>query len=168
MTTSTTTTLPPKTLSIKQVETVVVTRTKTQSEQDGSDSKSTLNTIDSHALSLGPLAPGETSETKIIYLNVPSAVAINHIKIALIDTGGITFGSEIFGVEIESYLDYNIVPSTYFGGINGDDSSTNANNINVANNGSKKSQYVYLNVSLPENQTMGGGVVRFRWYFDYT
>jgi len=156
-----------KILSLQQVETVVVSKTISKPEQDASDSNSTINTIDSKSLSLGPLAPGQISDTKIIYLRVSSAIAINNIKIALIDTGGITFGSEIFGVEIQSYLDYNIVPTTYFVGENRDNSSLNGNNVSILNSGANKSQYVYLNVHLPENQVLGAGTVRFKWFFDY-
>ena len=58
MTTTTTTTLPPRHSVLKKVETVEILPSITKTEQDGSDSKSTLNTIDSMSLDLGPIAAG--------------------------------------------------------------------------------------------------------------
>ena len=166
-TTTTTTTAPKIYKVLTKVETVEVRNGISYTEQDGSDNESTINTIFSDSLELGPIAPGETCATKIIYLRVPSATSIQNIKLSLIGTGGITFVSSIFGVETQNYLDYNLIPSSYFQGVNSDKSSTSIYNISIPNNGLLQSQYVYLNVSLPMDQTFEAGTIRLKWFFDY-
>lgn len=163
----------PRPEALRKVETALASSSspsspsKTETGNDGSNSKGTINTINSQAISFGPLAPGETSETKIIFLRVPYAKTIDNIKIALIDTEGITFANTIFGIEIRNYLDYNLIPSSYFQGVNSDNLSSNAFNVAVDNNSPTTSQYVYLNVVVPESQTLTSGTIRYRWYFDY-
>ena len=152
---------------LKKVETVVVTKNSVITKQDGSDSKASLNTINSDVLELGTIAPGETSQTKIMFLRVPSGLGINNIKIGLIDSGGINFSNTTFGVETRSYLDYNIIPNTYFEGINTDKTANSPYNISIANNGALASQYVYLNVIVPNNHIFAGGTIRFKWFFSY-
>lgn len=166
-TTTTTTTLPARPEALKKVETVAVSSNNISTGNDGSDSKGTLNTIDSMSISFGPLAPGETSETKIIFLRVPFARTIGNIKIALLESEGIIFANNVFGVEIKDYIDYNIVPSTYFQGLNEDNLPNNVNNIDVGNNSPLTSKYVYLNVTLPEGQELVSGTISMKWYFDY-
>jgi len=167
-TTTTTTTRPPRHTVLKKVETIIVLpNNETTIKQDGSDSKATTNTINSKALEIGPLAPGEASQTKIIYLRVPSSIGINNIKIALIDTGGVEFQNNIFGVETLSHLDYNYVPSSFFQGVNSDKSANNAYNVDVPVNGPFQSQYVYLHVNLKLGQLFQGGTIRYKWFFDY-
>jgi hypothetical protein len=153
--------------TLKLVETVEFTRTKQKSMQNGSDSKSTYRTIDSNSLSLGHLAPGALSEVKIISLSVPYTLGINNIKIGLISAGDIIFANNIFGVGTLGYLDYNYKPLSYFQGVNGDKLSDSIYNIEIANNGRTKSQYVYLNMSLPSNYAFVGDTIRFKWFFDY-
>lgn len=166
-TTTTTTTLPPRSEALKKVETILVTPSSETTSNDASGTKGTMRTINSCALSFGPLAPGETSETKIIYLRIPYSQAINNIKLALVDTGEITFSNNIFGVETKNYLDYNLIPSYNFSGLNTDNSPNNTNNIVVGNGNNTTSQYVYLNVKIPLDQKMGSGTIRYRWYFSY-
>jgi len=167
-TTTTTTTRPPRYAVLEKVETVeVLADGTTKIEQDGSDSKATINTIDSESLELGPIAPGETSITKIIYLRVPASIGIDNIKLSLIDSGGIDFKNTTFGVETLNYLDYNVVPSTFFQGINSEKLPDNVYNFDVPNNGALQSQYVYINVSLPRNHAFGGNTIRYKWFFDY-
>lgn len=166
-TTTTTTTRTPTQKVIQKVETVEIRKDIHYTEQDGSDSKSTINTINSESLDLGPVPPGGTSDTKILYLRVPKGISINNIKIALIDTGGIIFGDTVFGLETRNYLDYNIVPTNYFEGINEDQSPTSEYNVDIPNNGLLESQYIYVNVTLPEDHLFGAGTVRYKWIFDY-
>jgi len=153
--------------TLKIVETIEYTRDKQKSMQNGSDSKSTYNTIDSTCLSLGHLSPGSLSDVKIISLHVPYTLGINKIKIGLISAGDIVFANNIFGVGALGYLDYNYKPSSYFSGVNVDKLSDSVYNIEIANNGRTKSQYVYLNMLLPSNYTFVGNTIRFKWFFDY-
>ena len=170
-TTTTTTTLPLRPPSLSKVETVIFSKGSsgviTSTGNDGSSNKGSINTINSQSLSFGTLAPGSISKTIIIGLRVPNAKTIDNIKICLVDTGDIEFQNNIFGVEVRSYIDYNVVCSTFFQGLNEDNDPNNANNIAVENKDIISSQYVYLNVRLPENQTVGNGVIRIKWYFDY-
>ncbi len=158
----------PKYNVLKKVETIEISRGSTKVIQDGSDNKGTLNSINSNSMEIGTIAPGEISGTKIIYLSVSKGIVINNINIALIDTGGISFANNIFGIEILSYLDYNMVPNIYFQGVNNNKSSSSIYNIPVKNNGNLKSEYVYLNVSLPREHIIGQcGTVRYKWFFDF-
>lgn len=152
--------------SLRIVETILVSPTGLQYGNDGSSSKGTLNTLNSSAIDFGPLSPGEISQTKIIFLSVPYAKTIDNIKIALIDTGGITFANTIFGVDSKSYIDYN-VPTSFFQGLNEDDDPNNLNNIVISNKDIKTSRYVYLNINVPAGLGIGSGVVRFKWFFDF-
>jgi hypothetical protein len=153
--------------TLRLVETIEFTREKQKSIQNGSDSKSTYNTIDSNSLSIGNLAPGALSEVKIISLSVPYTLGINNIKIGLISSGDIIFANNIFGIGSLSYLDYNYKPSAYFQGVNVNKLPDSIYNFEIANNGRTKSQYVYLNMSLPSNYAFVGDTIRFKWFFDY-
>ena len=155
---------PPQ---LKYVQTILVTKNSKVISNDASDNRGTVNTIDAQSLSFGPLASGETSETKIIYLNVPSAKAIRNIKIALLDTGETTFSSNSFGIETRDLLNYNLIPNSYFEGLNTDNLSTNIYNISIPNLGENFSQYVYINMKVPDNQSIGDGIVKLTWFFDY-
>jgi len=169
-TTTTTTTLAyplARIASLKQVKTIYLTNGTENIGTDSSDNKGTLKTIESDSLSFGPLAPGETSPTMIIYLNVPSAIVISNVKIALIDCGGFNFSDTNFGVEIKSFIDYNIVPSSEFAGINVIKDYNSIYNITVGARDLQNSNYVYLNVVVPRGQLFGSGVVRYFWMFDY-
>lgn len=166
-TTTTTTTLPSRPISLKSVDTIRVTTNGEIIGTDSSDSKGTLNTINSKALSFGPLAPGQTSETMIVYLKVPNSSAINNIKIALIDCGGLTFGETKFCIETYSFLDYNIIPTSEFLGVNSTDDSESIYNVDIANKDWYTSQYVYLNVVIPQGQLLGSGTIKYRWFMDY-
>ena len=170
-TTTTTTTLPvpsARVPELESVDTMVVTSTIENIGTDSSDSKGTLKTINSMALSFGPLAPGETSPTSIIYLKVPQAVALNNIKLALIDSGGLTFENTTFGVEIQPFIDYNIIPSEEFSGVNETKDVDSLYNVSVSSRDLQNSNYVYLNVSIPIGELFGTGTVRYKWFFDYT
>ena len=164
---TTTTTVPPRHSVLKRVETYEIKQSIAKVEQDGSDNKGTLKTIDSTSLDLGPLSPGEISATKIIRLRVPNSLGIDNVKLALIDTGGIVYKNSTFGVETHSHLDYNIVPASYFGGVNSSKISDSVYNVSIPNSGALESQYVYLNVNLPQDHTFGGGSIRYKWFFDY-
>lgn len=160
-------TAAPRPLSLKNVYTMTANPSETTIGTDSSDSKGTLMTIYSTSLSFGPLAPGQVSPTKIVFLKVPSSIGINNIRLALIDCGGLTFGDTKFGVEIQSFIDYNIIPSGEFSGVNEIKDSNSIYNISVANNDLQSSKYVYLNVTIPREQTFGTGTIRYLWFFDY-
>lgn len=151
---------------LKSVQTIIMTKTGKVIANDASDNKGTLNTINAQSLSFGPLAAGETSETKIIYLNVPFANAIRNIKIGLMDTGSVPFATTSFGIVTREDLDYNISPDRYFTGLS-DGTATNVNNVAVLNAGETFSQYVYINMKVPDNQSVGDGIVKLIWFFDY-
>ena len=153
--------------SLKNVMTVDVSKNGSFIGNNSSSNKGTVPTINALSLSFGPLAPGAISETKIIYLNAHNAQTINNIRIALVDTGGIVFAPQTFGIDFRGYIDYNLVPETYFQGVNTDNSPTNLFNISVGNLDNLTSQYVYLNVRMPVNQAVQAGVCRMRWYFEW-
>jgi len=167
MTTTTTTTLPPQPLELKTVETIIINPSAPVATTNGSDSKASKSAINSLAFSYGMLASGETSQTLITYLKVPYSNGIQNIKIGLINTGDIDFSSAKFGVAILGYIDYNMVPTTYFNGVNEDGSSLNVYNVNVGTRANIMSQYVYLNVFIPRNQSIKSGTIRYKWWFDF-
>lgn len=165
-TTSSTTTLPAQTSELQKVETIILNKLSPVAKIDGSDSKSTFNSIQCSAFSFGTLAPGEISSPIIVYLKVPNASKIYNIKIALIDTGGMSFANNTFGVISLPYIDYNKIPNIYFTGVN-TSNSPNAHYVSVNTMGNNFSEYVYLNITMPSNQRMGSGIVRYKWQFDY-
>ena len=124
-------------------------------------------TAKSGVLTFGSVAPGEVSSTIAIILKAPDVDAITNIKIALVNTGNITFTDTSFGVTSNAGLDFNIIPTTYFQGVNTTSSSTNQYNVAIDNADIHTSKYVYLNIKLPRNDTLDPGTVRYRWYFDY-
>jgi len=132
-----------------------------------SDNDETVNTVFANSLNFGTIAPGETSENLIISLNIPFTKAITNIKLGLIDTGDITFANNIFGITSATTVRTDITPSTYFQGVNTDDSATNQYNVSIPNNTATTSDYVYLNISLPRSSILRTDIVRLKWYFDY-
>jgi len=119
------------------------------------------------AFNFGTIGPGETSETIITTLWFNAAKAISNIKLGLIDTGGITFANDIFRITTSPAYDDDIIPTSYFLGVNSNGSASNEYNIAIDNLSGKMSEYVYLNINLPRNANYGAGVVRFKWFFDY-
>jgi hypothetical protein len=113
----------------------------------------------------------------IFQLNVPLVKAITNIKIGIISISNITFTSEMIGITKSTELREDIDPANgfydgyswvyYFDGINEDESPTSAYNISVANKNDHTSEYVYLNMKLPNDQSIGEGLIRFKWFFDY-
>jgi len=140
----------------------------TLEQTDCSDSSQTGGTPFSNAFNFGTLAPGETSQTVILSLNVPNVNAINNIRLALINNGGITFTTSTFGVGTSAEIRSDIRPTSYFQEINVDKVATSSYNIPVANLDYFNSEYVYLNIKLPQNNFLGQGVVRYCWFWDYS
>ena len=120
------------------------------------------------ALTFGTIAPGGTSRIIIVALRVPDVDAITNIKIALVNAGNITFSDTTFGVASDAGLDFNLVPTTYFQGINTTNTAGNQYNVAIDNADIYTSKYVYLNITLPRNNLLEVGTVRYRWYFDYS
>jgi hypothetical protein len=125
-----------------------------------------INSLDSQASSFGMIAPLESSQTNIVQLFVPDVAAITNIRLALINTGGIVFGTSIFGVDSRAFIDTNVVPESFFEGIS-DKSSNSPNNISVSNLNRVASEYMYLNVNVPIGQEFIAGTIRYQWLFDY-
>lgn len=168
-TTTTTTTTQPRRRVLRRVETVIHLSNGTSiTSQDGSNNKGTINSIFSESLSLGMLSPGSLSETKIISLRLPSSAGINNIKLGLIDTGGLNFSKAKFYIDTLTYIDYNFIPYNYFQGVNVNKLSNNQYNVAIPNGDVLQSQYVYLNVYIPEDQEFVAGTIRYSWFFDYS
>ena len=119
------------------------------------------------ALRFGTISPGELSKTIITAFRFNTAQAITNIKLGLINTGGLPFANDVFGITTSPVFDENIVPATYFQGVNTDGLATNIYNISINNLNTVTSEYVYLNINLPKNADFGAGVVRLKWFFDY-
>lgn len=133
---------------------------------NGSNSKSTTEGFNSSSLSLGTLAPGETSKTIVLRLSAPDSITIKNIKIGLINSGCISFTNKTFGIETRNYYDKYIIPETYFQGIS-DETSTSAYNVEILNSTRTNSYYVYINVKIPLDFTFKGGTIRLKWFFDF-
>lgn len=176
--TTTTTTSPTTTTTTTTVAALVYVETilykyedfiwKEKASLSGSDNIQTINTAFNSSFTFGMLSPSETSETLVIFLRVRNATTIGKIKIGLIDTGGITFGSQVFGITTSTDLQSNIVPSTYFGGVNTAKNETSSYNVSINNKTDQSSEYVYLNLTVPELQDFQTGTIRYKWFFDYT
>lgn len=166
-TTTSTTTLPPKPSELKIVETVLVNPISPIVNTNGSNSNGTI-TFNSNSFSYGTIAPGETSETMIVFLNVPYSLSIKNIKVGLTHTGNINFDLAKFGIESLSYIDYNKIPNVYFQGVNSSKSINSIYNISIENRSDITSYYVYLNVTLPRNNEIKGGIIKYMWWFDYS
>jgi hypothetical protein len=167
-TTTTTTTRPP--LAIVETSQFELVNGQFVSVQtsNASDSSTTQNSLLSQALTFGTIAPNETSKTIIVALNIPYAKAITNIKIGLVSSGGIAFANNIFGITSSVELRDDITPDSYFQGVNANKVSTDSYNINIRNKDNHTSEYVYLNVKLPNNQIIGEGMIKWKWFFDYS
>jgi len=119
------------------------------------------------ALQFGTISPGELSKTIVTAFRFNTAQAVTSIKLGLINTGGLPFANNVFGITSSPVLDENIVPTTYFQGVNTDGLATNGFNIGINNLNTVTSEYVYLNINLPNNADFGAGVIRLKWFFDY-
>jgi hypothetical protein len=100
-------------------------------------------------------------------LSVPNAIAINNIKLGLINAGGITFADEVFGITTSSELRTDIEPDAYFQGVNSSGDINSPYNIPIPNKDAHSSIYVYLNTKLQSNKPIGTGLVKFHWFFAY-
>ena len=76
------------------------------------------------------------------------------------------FTNATFGYTIADELDANITPSSFFQGLNSLAEATSANNISIDNLSPTKSQYVYLNMVIPDTNEFEAGTVRFKWFFN--
>ena len=119
-----------------------------------------------NAFSFGQLSPGETSKTLIVQLKVSNSLVIKNIRIGLIDSGGLDFKNNVFGIDILNYLDLNHRPKQFFQGINENQSPQSNNNIIVTNQSRKISNFVYLNVNIPSDYPVWQGTVRYGWFYD--
>ena len=156
-----------RTLPLSRVQTYNYASGSKSFVSDASNKKATTGGIHAGALSFGNLAPGETTETAILKLSVPDAIIIRNIRLGLVDTGGISFSSERFGVGTLEYLDVNATPNGYFTGLNNDNPKS-ANNVSIPVDGRNSSVYVYLNINVPKNFTLTKGVMKLKWYFDWS
>ncbi len=134
---------------------------------DASDNGQTKNQLFAQALDFGTLAPGETSETLAIALNIPYVKAINNIKLGLISIGNLMFTTSTFGMTSSVELRDDIIPSTYFQGLSTTELDIDPNNISIPNRDNVHSSYVYLNIKLPLNQPLGRGLISLKWWFNY-
>ena len=125
-----------------------------------------INTLNAKASTFGIVAPKEISQTNIVQLLVSDVAAITNIRIALISTGGITFGDEVFGIEARGFIDNNVTPESFFEGVS-DKSENSQYNIAIQNFNRFSSQYVYLNINIPIGQEFIAGTVRYQWLFDF-
>ena len=166
-TTTTTTTEPPLT-AISVVNTVVLINGKEVEISDASDSELTIDTPFAKSLTFGTLAPKEVSETMVVALRVPQAQSIRNVRLGLIDTGGLDFTIDTFGIYSSYQLDNNVIPSTYFQGINEEKLASSPYNAIINTINSNTSDYVYLNVKMPDNNFIGTGTIRYKWWFDYS
>jgi hypothetical protein len=165
MSSTTTTTTTPIAL-LAYVQTIAYLPSTTEIS-NASDSTETIGAV-AKTFSFGTIAPNETSKTIPVALFIPEVSAIQNVKLGLVSTGGIEFADDLFGVASSSELRYDITPDTYFQGINIDKTSTNIYNVSIPNRDNHNSNYVYLNVKLPVNQPIGTGILRFKWWFEYS
>lgn len=170
---TTTTTTSTSTLSpLHTVETILYkyeySKWNEKEILSGSSDPNTVNNAFNKSLNFGILAPSETSEPLIIALRIKLATTIGQIKLGLVDEGGISFSTSTFGITASPDLYTNLTPSTYFLGVNTSSSETSPYNISVKNKTNQTSEYVYLNLTLPESQDFKTGTIRYKWFFDYT
>lgn len=160
--------LTSETNPLLNVQTIVVDPAVGSTEvSNASDNKETLRTAFARSFSFDTVAAGDTSKTLIFYLWIPEARAIGNIKLGLLETGGITFTNTTFGISTNGNLSASISPQSYFQGINVNGLSSNNYNISVPNRDLNASEYVYLNISLPETFGLQTGVIKYKWFFDY-
>jgi len=133
-----------------------------------SDSSDTKNNSYAHAMNFGTISPGDISQTLVIALNVPYVQDITNIRMGLTDSGNITFANNLFGITTSADLREDIVPESYFQGVNSSKSSISVYNVNIPNKDNHSSVYVYLNVTLPVNQIVENGMLKYKWFFDYS
>lgn len=115
---------------------------------------------------LSTLSPGETANIRL-YLSVNNISAINNIKLAITDTGGLSLTPTTFGIATSSEIVSHIDPSQYIIGINTNDRADNIYNIDIPNNNLKDSQYVYLTIKIPQDMDFNPNMISFKWFFDY-
>lgn len=153
-----------RTPSLARIRTYYYPNGKKVLGNDGSDRKATVNGIDSTSLSFGNLSPGQKSETLILKLVAPDAIILRNIRIGLIDAGGLNFSN--IKIETLEYKDLSFTPDVALTGLS--DGKDSDYNIDVDSDGRNESVYVYVNVNVPRNYSMNNGVLRFKWFFDWS
>lgn len=152
-------------ISITNIQTLEVIESVSFVGNNASDNKNTVKSINAQSMNIGVVGNNSLSETKIIKLKAPDAIVIKNIRLGLIDTGGIVFSNLLFGVETRNYYDKSLIPKNYFQGIS--TSSNSEYNVVVPNSNSTTSNFVYLNVFMPQETQILAGSIRFKWWFDY-
>ena len=134
---------------------------------NASESPDTKETVFSKSMTFGTLAPGETSRTMVVALNVPNVKAITNIKLGLMNTGNIDFANNVFGIHNDYRLSRSIIPESYFQGVNTTGEASNQYNIDIPTREANISDYVYLNINVPSDSIPEASVIRYRWFFDF-
>jgi hypothetical protein len=167
-TTTSTTTLVSPLIIVKTDQFALVNgKFTTINSINASDDIATGNSLLSHSFSFGTVAPNETSKIMIISLNIPNVKAITDIKIGLVSTGGIEFANDLFAITSSPELRSDIVPDSYFQGVNSERLASSLLNMDIPNRDAHSSEYVYLSTKLPQNHEFGVGNIRFKWFFKY-
>lgn len=134
------------------------------------------------ALSYGRIAQGTHSPVKVIDFIFTGISVANNIKLGLISSGGVNVNEApeniandgsaangVFGIEHSSSFDTAIARGPlkrHFAGLNQSNLSTDSNNVIVGKRNDVTSQYVYLDIETPSNETgVKGGTLRL--FFDF-
>jgi hypothetical protein len=125
-------------------------------------------TIDRGSFSFGTIAPGEEAAPIIIALKAFDISEIGNIKLALTYTGDITFADNIFGIATSPSINRNLNVDTFFQGVNLDKDESSSYNVAINNENGLLSEFVYLTVNIPTGMELQTGVVRYKWFFDYS
>ena len=134
-------------------------------------------------LDFGKVPAGTSSRVKVIDIAFGEVTSVGNVKLGLVASGGLVVntnpsdiaadgssGNGHFGVESSS--DFNSVKasaplSRHFAGVNGDNKSSNSNNVAVGNRSETLSNYIYLDTELgSSNVTAANG--GYKVFFDYS
>ena len=119
------------------------------------------------SFSFGSIAPGATSPSLIIALEVPNVNQIGDVQLGLTNIGSITFKNSIFGIQNSATFDNTLQPTEYFQGVNTNADINSPYNISIGTKDSNTSNYVYLSLNLPSNSDIVTEAIRFQWFFKY-
>jgi len=112
----------------------------------------------------------------VIKMNVVGVQKIDNIKIGIIKSsiqiqssgetnsdGSKTCGN--IGIEHSTELIEKSALTSFFPGLNSLGSPASSQNVLISNSSDTNSEYIYLNLQMPE--TSGRGYIGFKWFFDF-
>jgi len=141
------------------------------------DQATGVKKINATSLNLNKANPGKFTTPVAIRMFANGARQIKNIKLGVVDSSGMeadgsgttnsdgSVSSGNIGIQHSQSITQKTELTSFFKNINTTERSSNEGNVAVDNLGKNSSEYVYLNIKIPETGTEG--YIQYKWFFDF-